>query len=203
MKRVAATDPVAPAMFWQTIRAGDLVAYPTDTLYGLGADAENHAAVRHLAEIKGREGPFSVMVGHLEQLEEYGLVSQEIADKLAGMLPGPYTILLPPRCPEKLSSWIIGPGEKVGFRVPRHPFIRAAFPYGSLRDQQARGLVITTSVNQAGQPPLQDPEAIQDQFERQIDLLVDGGVLPPSRGSTIVDLTTAPWQVIRQGDGKL
>ncbi len=183
-------------MFWQTIRAGGLVAYPTDTLYGLGADALSHTAAEELAEVKGREGPFSVMVGHLEQLEEYGLVSQEIADKLAGMLPGPYTILLPPRCPEKLSSSIISPGEKVGFRVPRHPFIQAAF-------QQARGLVITASVNRAGQPPLQDPEAIQDQFERQIDLLVDGGVLPPSRGSTVVDLTTVPWQVIRQGDGKL
>jgi len=196
VKRVAATDPVAPVMFWQTIRAGGLVAYPTDTLYGLGADAENHIAAGYLAEVKGREGPFSVMVGHLEQLKEYGLVSTEIADKLAGMLPGPYTILLPPRCPEKLSSPIMGLKGKVGFRVPRYPFIQAAF-------QQARGLVITTSVNLAGQSPLQDPEAIQDQFKEQIDLLVDGGVLPPSRGSTVVDPTTLPWQVIRQGDGKL
>jgi len=196
VKRVAATDPVAPVMFWQTIRAGGLVAYPTDTLYGLGADAENHIAAEYLAEVKGREGPFSVMVGHLERLEEYGLVSTEIADKLAGMLPGPYTILLPPRCPEKLSSPIMGLKGKVGFRVPRHPFIQAAF-------RKARGLVITTSVNRAGQPPLQDPEAIQDQFKEQIDLLVDGGVLPPSRGSTVVDPTTIPWQVIRQGDGKL
>ena len=196
MRRIAATDPAAPALFWRTIRAGGLVAYPTDTLYGLGADAENHTAAEYLAEVKGREGPFSVMVGHLEQLEEYGLVSQEIADKLAAMLPGPYTILLPPRCPEKLSPAIMGPGGKVGFRVPRHPFIPAAF-------QQARGLVTTTSVNRAGQPPLQDPEAIQDQFEGQIGLLVDGGILPPSRGSTVVDLTTAPWRVIRQGDGKL
>ncbi len=196
MRRIAATDPAAPALFWQTIRAGGLVAYPTDTLYGLGADAENHTAVEYLAEVKGREGPFSVMVGHLEQLAEYGLVSQAIADKLPGMLPGPYTILLPPRRPEKLPPAIMGPRGKVGFRVPRHPFIPAAF-------QQARGLVITTSVNRAGQPPLQDPEAIQDQFEGQIGLLVDGGILPPSRGSTVVDLTTAPWRVIRQGDGKL
>ncbi len=203
MRRIADTDPAAPALFWRTIWAGGLVAYPTDTLYGLGADAENHTAAEHLAEVKGRKGPFSVMVGHLEQLEEYGLVSQAIADKLAAMLPGPYTILLPPRRPEKLPPAIMGPGGKVGFRVPRHPFIPAAFPYGSLRDQQARGLVITTSVNRAGQPPLQDPEAIQDQFEGQIDLLVDGGILPPSSGSTVVDPTTAPWQVIRQGDGKL
>jgi len=196
MKRVAATDPIAPVMFWQTIRAGGLVAYPTDTLYGLGADAENHIAAVYLAEVKGREGPFSVMVGHLEQLEEYGLVSTEIADKLAGMLPGPYTILLPPRHPEQLASLVKGAGGKVGFRVPEHPFIHKAF-------QLAKGLVITTSVNRAGQPPLQDPVAIRDQFEEQIDLLIDSGILPPSRGSTIVDLTTTPCQVIRQGDGRL
>ncbi len=196
MKRIAANDPAAPAMFWQTIRSGGLVVYPTDTLYGLGADAENQAAAERLAKVKGREGPFSVMVGHLEQLEEYGLVSSQIADKFINMLPGPYTILLPPRHPEQLASLMKGAGGKVGFRVPGHPFIHKAF-------QLAKGLVITTSVNHAGQPPLQDPEAIQATFASEVDLLVDDGKLPPSRGSTIVDLTTTPWQVIRRGDGRL
>lgn len=183
-------------MFWQTIRSGGLVVYPTDTLYGLGADAENRAAAERLAKVKGREGPFSVMVGHLEQLEEYGLVSPQIANKFINMLPGPYTILLPPRHPEQLSALVKGAGGKVGFRVPRHPFVQEAF-------QSAGGLVITTSVNHAGQPPLQDPAAIQDQFEDQIDLLIDSGILPPSKGSTVVDPTTTPWQVIRCGDGRL
>ncbi len=196
MKRIAATDPAAPAMFWQTIRSGGLVVYPTDTLYGLGADAENRAAAERLAKVKGREGPFSVMVGHLEQLEEYGLVSPQIADKFINMLPGPYTILLPPRHPEQLSSLVKGAGGKVGFRVPGHPFIHKAF-------RLAKGLVITTSVNHVGQPPLQDPEAIQATFASEVDLLVDDGKLPPSRGSTVVDLTTTPCQVIRQGDGRL
>jgi len=196
MKRIAASDPAATAMFWQTIRSGGLVVYPTDTLSGLGADAENQAAAERLAKVKGREGPFSVMVGHREQLEEYGLVSPQITDKFINMLPGPYTILLPPRHPEQLASLVKGAGGKVGFRVPGHPFIQEAF-------QSAGGLVITTSVNHAGQPPLQDPAAIQDQFEEQIDLLIDSGILPPSRGSTIVDLTTTPCQVIRQGDGRL
>ncbi|MBA7469889.1 putative protein YciO [subsurface metagenome] len=196
MRRIAANDPAAPAMFWQTIRSGGLVVYPTDTLYGLGADAENRAAAERLAKVKGREGPFSVMVGHLEHLEEYGLVSPQIADKFINMLPGPYTILLPPRHPEQLSALVKGAGGKVGFRVPGHPFIHKAF-------QLAKGLVITTSVNHAGQPPLQDPAAIQDQFEEQIDLLIDSGILPPSKGSTVVDPTTTPWQVIRRGDGRL
>jgi len=195
MKCIAATDPAAPAMFWQAIRAGKLVAYPTDTLYGLGTDAANRPAVERLAEVKGSRGPFSVMVGQLKDLREYALVSPEITAKLINMLPGPFTIILPPHLPETLSSPVIGSGGKVGFRVPGHPFIKAAF-------QHAKGLVITTSVNRAGQAPLQDPEAIKGQFEGQIDLLVDAGLLSPSKGSTVLDATVQPWEVLRQGDGK-
>lgn len=195
MKRITATDPAAPALFWQTIQAGGLVTYPTDTLYGLGADALDQAAAERVAQLKGREGSFSVMVGDLEQLQEYALVSPEITDKLVNVLPGPYTIILPSRHPEKLSSPVKGPGGKMGFRVPGHPFIAEIF-------RREKGLVITTSINRTGQPPLQDPEAILDQFEGQIDLLVDAGPLPASQGSTVVDATVEPWQVLRQGDGK-
>ncbi|MFB0516518.1 MAG: L-threonylcarbamoyladenylate synthase [Candidatus Neomarinimicrobiota bacterium] len=196
MRRIAATDPAAPASFWQAIQAGELVVYPTDTLYGLGTDAMNQAALERLAVVKGRKGPFSVMVGQLEELEEYALVSPAITDKLLNMLPGPYTIILSPRHPEKLLQPVKGPGGKVGFRLPGHPFVQAAF-------QGAQGLVITTSVNRTGQPPLQDPETIKDQLEGQVDLLVDAGRLPASNGSTVVDATVEPWRVLRQGDGKL
>jgi len=196
MNRIDAFDPAASALFWQTVRSGGLVVYPTDTLYGLGTDAENGAAVERLTKLKGRTGPFSVMVGHPEQLAEYGLVSPDNAVKFAAMLPGPYTILLQPQKPERLAPQVIGPGGMVGFRIPAHQFIQEAFLFTT-------GLVITTSVNYTGQPPLQDPDIIRDQFGEQLDLLVDGGVLSPSRGSTVYDTTTIPWQVVRKGDGKL
>lgn len=196
MKRVAATDPSASERFWQTIQAGRLVVYPTDTLYGFGVDALSLPAIKRLMAVKGRTGPFSVMVGHLDQLSEYALVSPQIHDKLVQMLPGPYTIILAPRKPEAFPEPVMSPDGMVGFRVPRHPFIQAAF-------RQSRGLVITTSVNRTGQPPLQDPETIIDSFGHDIDLLIDGGPLPDSRGSTVVNPATQPWQVIRQGDGKL
>lgn len=196
MNRIDASDPDASTLFWQTIRSGGLVAYPTDTLYGLGADAENSTAAERLTKLKGRAGPFSVMVGHPGQLVEYGLVSPDNAVKFAAMLPGPYTVLLQPQQPERLAPQVIGPGGMVGFRVPAHQFVQEAFI-------ATMGLVVTTSVNYTGQPPLQDPGVIQDQFGEQLDLLVDGGVLPPSRGSTVYDTTTTPWQVIRRGDGEL
>ena len=196
MKRVAASDPAAPARFWQTIQANGLVVYPTDTLYGFGVDGLHLPAIERLMAVKGRTGPFSVMVGGPGQLREYALVSSQINDKLVQMLPGPYTIVLTPRKPEAFPEPVISPVGMVGFRVPRHPFIQAAF-------QQARGLVISTSVNRSGQPPLQDPEAIIDSFGPDIDLLIDGGLLPGSRGSTVVNPAVQPWQIIRQGDGKL
>ncbi len=196
MKRIAATDPDAVAAFRQVIQDGGVVVYPTDTLYGLGTDTFQREAVDQITAIKGRQGPFSVMVGHLDQLAEYALVSPENADKFEDMLPGPYTFLLPPQCPEIFPPSVKGPGGKVGFRVPGHPFIQAAF-------QQWQGLVITTSVNRTGRPPLQDPALIQEQFGEQVDLLVDAGPLPPSRGSTVVDVSFEPWHILRRGEGKV
>lgn len=195
MKCVTATDPSASARFWQTIQADGLVVYPTDTLYGFGVDALRLPAIERLMAVKGGTGPFSVMVGHPDQLSEYALVSSQINDKLVRMLPGPYTIILAPRKPEAFPEPVMSSDGLVGFRVPKHPFIQAAY-------RQARGLVITTSVNRTGQPPLQDPETIIDAFGPDIDLLIDGGPLPDSLGSTVVNPATQPWQVIRQGDGK-
>ncbi|MEE9162497.1 MAG: L-threonylcarbamoyladenylate synthase [Candidatus Neomarinimicrobiota bacterium] len=196
MKRLAANAPDAPIKFWQTIHGGGLVVYPTDTLYGLGADSTNPAAIRRLQLAKGREGPFSVLVGSLESLQDFALVSPAIAGKLVEMLPGPFTIVLRPAPDLQLHPALIGPGGKIGFRVSSHPFLQGVFS----RDSEP---VISTSVNQPGQPPLQVPDLIESGFGSSIDLLLDAGTLPPSGGSTVVDVTRDPWKVLRQGDGKV
>ena len=196
MIRLAADDPAAPAAFWDTLRAGGLVAYPTDTLYGLGTDATNPDALRRLQALKGRQGPFSVLVGSLAMLWDYALVSPAIAGKLSEMLPGPYTMILPLSPDHDLPSPLIGPEGKVGFRCSSDSFLQRAFGAGT-------GLVVSTSVNLTARPPLQHPDEIQDQFRGQLDLLVDAGSLPPSRGSTILDPGTMPWKVLRQGDGRV
>ena len=195
MQRVKTNDPDAQRLFWHNIADGGLVVYPTDTLYGIGADALNHAAVNRVAALKGKTGPFSVMISNLAQLHEYALVPEEIAVKLEGMLPGPYTLLLPPRFPDTLSPNVVSEEGKVGFRIPLHPFIQSVFR-GRITP------VISTSVNISAEPPLQQPDEIENQFGRSIDLLVDAGNLSPSRGSTVLDPTTVPWRILRQGDGK-
>ena len=62
-------------------------------------------------------------------------------------------------------------------------------------------LVVTTSVNLSGEPPIQDPDLIATRFGDDLDLLIDGGILPPSLGSTLVDPNTDPWTILRPGDG--
>lgn len=196
MLRVKSSDPDAQRLFWRNIAAGGLVVYPTDTLYGIGADATNHDAVEQIANLKEKAGPFSIMLGNLMQLQEYALVPKQITVKLEGMLPGPYTVLLPPRFPEAFSSLVISEEGKIGFRIPNHPFIQSVFQVGIIP-------VVSTSVNRTSQIPLQDPDEIEDQFGGYLNLMVDDGNLSPSQGSTILDTTMDPWRILRQGDGKL
>lgn len=196
MEILPQTHPDADRRFWQTIAAGGVVAYPTDTLYGLGVDAGNPVALERLAQVKGRPGPFSVMVGRYEQLAEYALIPPQLANKLSRMLPGPYTFLLPAREMSTFPPKLTGPDGRMGFRVPDHSFIRDVYSHRS-------SPVVTTSANRAGEPPIQDPQAIATQFPDVIDLLIDGGGLPPSKGSTVIDPAVSPWRIIRPGDGRL
>ena len=196
MEKLSQTHPDAGRLFWQTIEAGGLVAYPTDTLYGLGVDAGNRTALERLALVKGREGPFSVMVGRYEQLADYALIPPQLADKLSRMLPGPYTFLLPAREPDAFPPRLTSPDGRIGFRIPDYPFLRDVYRHHS-------GLVVTTSANRVGEPPIRDPKIIAGQFLEALDLLIDGGKLPLSKGSTVIDPVASPWRIIRQGDGRV
>ncbi len=194
MERLADNHPAAVRRFWDTIDGGGLVAYPTDTLYGLGVAASDRAALERLTRLKNRPGPFSVMVGRFEQLNEYALITPPLAVKLSHMLPGPFTFLLPARDRGSLPPVVVGSGGRIGCRVPDRRFIQEAY---ALRND----LVVTTSVNLSGEPPIQDPDLIATRFGDDLDLLIDGGILPPSLGSTVVDANTDPWMILRQGDG--
>jgi len=196
MKRLKSLDPAAVRLFWEVLRSGGVVVYPTDTLYGFGVDALNASALAHLQTIKGRSGPFSVMVGTLVQLGEFALVSPDLADKFGQMLPGPYTLILPPANPALIPDEIKDPQGKTGFRVPRHAFIQRAYTDG-------QGLVVTTSVNLTGQEPLRDPDEIAGQFGDSVDLLLDDGKLSASKGSTVIDPSERLWKILRQGDGEI
>ncbi|MFQ6674310.1 MAG: L-threonylcarbamoyladenylate synthase [Fidelibacterota bacterium] len=173
----------------KVILAGGILVYPTDTLYGLGVDARSSSAVERLGQVKGRGGPWSVVVCDLNMLNRYARVPEDKKPFVNSHLPGKATLILPARLSD-LSPAVMGGRQTVGIRIPRHPFPvdltrRLGFP------------ITTTSVNRTGQDPLNDPERIARVFGDDVDLIAHVGPLPRSRGSRIYDLTGKKINVVR------
>ncbi|MBN2399781.1 MAG: L-threonylcarbamoyladenylate synthase [Candidatus Aminicenantes bacterium] len=168
-----------------------VIAYPTDTLYGLGGNFYSLAVSAKIDRLKNRnDQPYSVAVGSMAMLES---LAADIAEvfylRLQKLLPGKFTFLFTAN--PAIDRRLLKNCAKIGIRLPGLP--------GLLQLIQEINLpLISTSVNRSGQPPLNDPARIAVEFPG-IDLLIDGGVLPPSLGSTVVDVSTTPPEIIRPG----
>lgn len=194
MKRLSSIGTGTVSQFWQVIHAGLVTVYPTDTLYGFGADALNADAVAKVAEIKGRGGPFSIMVGDMATLKQYAIVTPRASERLKKTLPGPFTFIFPVKNPELFPPQVINESGAVGFRIPAHPFVQAIFTEANIP-------IISTSVNRRAEPPSRNPDQIEAEFGSMINLLVDDGNMAESRGSTVISTLSDPWRIIRQGEG--
>jgi L-threonylcarbamoyladenylate synthase len=170
-----------------------VIAYPTDTLYGLGGRFLSLAAHGRIDALKGRDGqPYSAAAAGLEMLGTLVAdVPAVFGERLCGLLPGPFTFLFKPA--PGLDPRLLRDSAAVGVRIPALPPL--------LRLIEALGFpLVSTSANRSGRPPLNDPERIAREFPG-LDIVIDGGVLPPSPGSTVVDLTAEPPRVVRSGAG--
>jgi tRNA threonylcarbamoyl adenosine modification protein (Sua5/YciO/YrdC/YwlC family) len=174
------------------LRSGLTVAYPTETQYGLGVNALNREAVGDLGRIKGRTSdPFLVVIDHESRLETLATEVPRAGRVLADSCwPGPLTILLTARA--ELPGGIVGPEGLVGARVPGHDVARRL-------PEMLGSPVVSTSANRAGKEPLRDPDEIASEFAGEIALTLDGGILPPGPGSTLVDGRVEPIRVVREG----
>ena len=179
------------------LRRGGLLAYPTETVYGLGSRARE-ADVRALARLKGRRAdkPFLLLVSGRTMAEAQGLAFNEVASALArAFWPGPLTLVLPGgggRLPDLLR----GPEGGIAVRWTSHR--------GMARLVEALGEPITsTSANLPGQPPAPGPEAILRDFAAPAEagtlVVLDGGVLGNSPPSTVVDCTRPTPRLVREG----
>ncbi len=184
-------DPARWAAFVADLRQGGVAALPTDTLYGLAADATSGEGIRAIYALKGREErkPLILFLAGADRLEELGIRPDEGQAKLLSTFwPGPLTVVFP--TPAAWRAWL--PWPTLGIRVPAHPDLRdllAAYP----------GFLLTTSCNRSGQPPLLDPDAIAREFATDLSWVLDGGALAPSPPSTVVDLTEFPPRILREG----
>jgi L-threonylcarbamoyladenylate synthase len=175
------------------IQQGKVVAYPTETLYGLGVDPFREEALERLYMLKGRpaETPVSILVKDVAMLQEVVHDLPVPAMRLVkAFLPGPLTLVLRarPHLPERLTC---GTG-KIGIRISSHPFMRHLF-------SRYAAPITTTSANPTGRPDARDAKEILSYFPEGIDCILDGGPAPGILGSTVVDGTGQEVEILREG----
>jgi L-threonylcarbamoyladenylate synthase len=177
------------------LRRGGVIIYPTDTLYGLGADAFSDEAVARVCEIKGRESgkPIHCIVADIAMAEEYAEFN-DAARKLAEkFLPGALTLVLKKK--KGIEGGIARGMDTIGIRIPDDEFcIELARTFGKP--------ITTTSANVAGAAPERTIEKILAQLgeaARDIDLVVDAGMSPEQPPSTVVTVVSGMPSVLREG----
>ncbi len=177
------------------IRAGEVLGMPTDTFYGLAADPFNLRAVDRVYEIKSRSRhkPLSLLIEGVDQAEELAQFLPEEFHALAHRFwPGPLTIIV--RASSRLPLKVTANTGNVALRVPNSKIPLAVV--------QAASIPITaTSANLSGASECTTAEAVRDQLQDRISIIVDGGTSPREIASTIVDLTDeeARWRILREG----
>jgi L-threonylcarbamoyladenylate synthase len=174
------------------LKKGGVIAFPTDTVYGLGADASNSTAVERIYEIKNRprHQQFPLLIADVEQLTALAEPIPEIAWFLARWFwPGGLTLVLSrtDSVPAHLAS-----GPTIAVRIPNHPVCLALIQY-------LGGSLIGTSANISGQPAALTAEEVRQQLGRKIDLVINGGKCPGGKESTVVDVTHEAPLILRQG----
>ncbi len=177
-------DKIKPADIIKRIKSGDIFIYPTDTIYGLGCNALNVAAVKKIRQIKQRtDKPFSIIAPSKQWILQNFKVKKVYIDRL----PGPFTYILKPK-KKSLFSKEVSRFETIGVRIPDHPFTKLV--------QKAKVPFITTSVNISGKEPAVDIERISPLITEQVDVIIDNGVLD-NKPSTVLDLTGDIPKILR------
>lgn len=193
MSAVRAADGASIALAARLLRDGKLVAFPTETVYGLGADARNQEAVRRIFQAKGRpeDHPVIVHVADIAVAERWAAAIPDEARALASAFwPGPLTLIVPRAA--HVSDAITGGQASVGLRAPAHPVARAllaAFGDG----------IAAPSANRFGHVSPTTARHVADDLGDSVDLILDGGACDVGIESTIVAFTGAMPMLLRPG----
>lgn len=190
---ICLADEDAIARAAQLLLAGAVIAFPTDTVYGLCCDLDNHQAVARIYEMKGRPAhmPLIAMFAEASWWPRVATALPEPAGEfMRRWWPGPLTLILPARA--DLPPAVLGGGASIGTRVPDYPIAL------QLLRQVGRPLA-TTSANRSGQPAPTSAAAVAEQLGEQLELILDGGRSPGGMASTVVDCTRTPPVILREG----
>jgi len=177
----------------RVLAAGGIVAYPTETVYGLGVDATKREAVGRLAAIKGRgeHKPFSVLVAN--NLEA-GMLARRITKTAALLMdhfwPGPLTLVV--AASSRIDTSLLGGRSTVGLRLSPHPVSRLLRLFSD-------SPITATSANISGNPPARTAPDVERLLGDRVDLILDAGEAPGGMPSTVVDVTAEKAVVLRRG----
>ena len=198
LTRVRAVDAERPdsgtmATAGAVVGAGGLVAFPTESFYGLGADALDPGAIARVFEVKGRpeNKPLLVLVDSVEMVEGLAArVSDGARALMARHWPGALTLVLP--ASGRVPAGLTGGTGTLGVRMPGHAVARALV-------HAAARPITAPSANPTDAPPPLTAKAVREYFEGRIELILDGGPTAGGAGSTIADCTVWPPRILRQG----
>jgi len=188
---VSANSPDTIPQALEVLHRGGLVAFPTDTVYGVGSLVYDGKAVESIYAAKDRpiEKAIPVLIADAVDMEKVGTNIPAVAYQLAARFwPGPLTCVIPkqPTLPEAVSAT-----SSVGVRVPDHEVARALL--------RAAGPMAVTSANISGQPSPSTAEEVYAQLGGRIELILDGGKTPGGIPSTVVDCTESELKILREG----
>ncbi len=195
---IVEVDPVHPQprlveRAAKVLEDGGLIAYPTDTYYGIGCDLESKKAIDRLYSVKGRDRkkPLAFLCPDLSDVARYAVVSNFAYRTMRQLTPGPFTFVL--EATKLVPEMMRTKQRQVGIRVPQAPLMLA------IAAMLGRPIVTTSATDLEGNV-LTDAREIKEQLGNRLDLILDGGI-QPNEPSTIVSLIDDQIEVLRQGKG--
>ncbi len=176
--------------FIEILRDGGVIVYPTDTVYGIGANIFNEDAVRRVYSIKKREygKPISVCVSSVDEIDKIAFLDLSSKRFIEKILPGPFTVILDRK--DHVPDILTAGSKKIGVRIPNSPLcmeLSREFP------------ITTTSANLSGGKVLESVDDILRELGEAVDVVIDAGPIRKAQPSTVIDLTGSKPKILRKG----
>lgn len=175
------------------LQHGGVIAFPTDTVYGIGASLDHPDALRRIYDLKGRtpDKPLPILIARVEMLDSLSPdVDERLVDLAEQFWPGALTIVVP--AADHLPAEVKAPDNTIGVRLPNH-----SIPLSIA--ERAGGAIATTSANISGQESAHAASEIRDAFGARIDVILDGGFAPQANPSTVIRVVEDQIVVLREG----
>jgi len=179
----------------EVLEGGGVIGYPTDTIYGVGCDLFKPEAIRKIYRLKKLEAkkPLSFICSDLKDISQYAYVSNYAYKMMKRLLPGSYTFIL--KATKLVPKMAMTKQNTVGIRIPDNKICLALV-------KELGHPIVSTSVSKPDEGLYNDPAEIEERFGKQLDLVIDGGMIVAEH-SSIIDLTDDSPKVIRKGKGDI